>query len=166
MGLSVLGTDSPPRGSRPYAARMSVNRVWLMGVVALAPRPASDELGGGQVSLVGVLHHGKTEVVDRFRVRSLDASFPPVGTEILVEGAVVTQGSRRVVLATRVAVLSEPGERTALGAPEGGTHAPPTPHQRRGHWRTLGRGTVRERLVWVRSTRVGQWQPPAHLPNR
>jgi hypothetical protein len=155
-GLSVLGTDSPPRGSRPYAARMSVNRVWLMGVVALAPRPASDELGGGQVSLVGVLHHGKTEVVDRFRVRSLDASFPPVGTEILVEGSLVTRGSRRVVLATRVMVLVEPAERSVPSAPVGGTHASPTQHDRRGHWRTLGRGTARERIVWVRSTTVGE----------
>jgi hypothetical protein len=135
---------------------MSVNRVWLMGVVALAPRPASDELGGGQVSLVGVLHHGKTEVVDRFRVRSLDASFPPVGTEILVEGAVVTHGSRRVVLATRMIVLVESDDESYLGAPAAGTHASPTQHERRGHWRRLGPGTAHERVVWVRSTTVGK----------
>ena len=156
MGLSVLGTDSPPRGSRPYAARMSVNRVWLMGVVALAPRPASDELGGGEVSLVAVPRQGKAEAFDRFRVRSLDASLPPVGTEVLVEGSVVTQGSRRVVLATRVIVLVEPAERSVPGAPVGGTHASPAQHDRRGHWRTLGRGTARERIVWVRSTTVGE----------
>jgi hypothetical protein len=138
-----------------YAARMSVNRVWLMGVIALVPRPASDELGGGEVSLVGVLRRGNAEAVDRFRVRSLDASLPPVGTEVLVEGSVVTQGWRRVVLATRVTVLLEPDERSAPGAPAGGTHASPAQHERRGHWRTLGRGTARERIVWVRSATVG-----------
>ena len=28
--------------------------------------------------------------------------------------------------------------------------------RRRGHWRTLGSGTARERIVWVRSTTVGE----------
>lgn len=35
-----------------------------------------------------------------------------------------------------------------------GTHASPRPHDRRGHWRRVALGTVAERLVWVRATRV------------
>jgi hypothetical protein len=135
---------------------MSLNRVWLLAVVALVPRPASDELGGGEVSLVAVPRQGKAEAFDRFRVRSLNVSLPRLGTEVLVEGSMVTQGSRRVVLATRVVVLGEPTERSVPGAPVGGTHASPAQHDRRGHWRTLGRGTARERIVWVRSTTVGE----------
>jgi len=148
-----IGARRRPIG--PTLASMSVNRVWLMGVVAVVPRPVSDELGGGEVSLVGVLRRGGAEGVDRFRVRSLDASLPSVGTEVLIEGSVVAQGSRRVVLATRVVVLGEPTERSVPGAPVGSTHASPAQHDRRGHWRTLGRGTARGRIVWVRSTTVG-----------
>ena len=70
----------------------------------------------------------------------------------------VMQGSNRIVLASRVSVLIEPQEPSAPDRSAGGTHASPAAHDRRGHWRTLGRGTARERMVWVRTTTVGEHQ--------
>src|ERR1035437_430553 len=66
-------------GRRTYAPAMSLNRVWLLAVVALVPRPASDELGGGGGSLVAVPRLGKAEGFDRIRVRSLNVSLPRLG---------------------------------------------------------------------------------------
>jgi hypothetical protein len=106
--------------------------------------------------LVGAVRPGTTEVIDRFRLRSVDAQIPPLGSEVLVEGSIVSQGSNRVVIAANVTVLLEPPEPFAPEPSAGGTHASPTAHARRGHWRRLGRGTTRERMVWVRSTTVGE----------
>ena len=143
---------------------MSLNRVWLIGMVTLAPRPITDELGGGEVTLVAVLRPGRSEAFDRFRIRALAGGLPPIGSEVLVEGSVVANGSRRVVLANQVTIVLEPDEPVAADVAGGGTHASPTQHERRGHWRTLGRGTARERLVWVRSTVVGTAETAVQLP--
>ena len=40
-----------------------------------------------------------------------------------------------------------------------GTHASPAPHERVGHFRRVGVGTDRERLVWIRPTLVSRELP-------
>jgi hypothetical protein len=61
-------------------------------------------------------------------------------------------------------ILLSPGDRHRYGYPDhGGTHASPTPHARRGHWRTLRAeryGANRGKRVWAREAWIGdrEWQ--------
>ena len=49
-------------------------------------------------------------------------------------------------------VTVEIGDRKAKNAPQGGTHASPRLHDRRGHWRTL---KATGKRVWVKECKVG-----------
>jgi hypothetical protein len=154
----MIGTTFPNGTPPPYRRLVGgINKVWLIGMVSIAPEPVNDPLGGGEVTLVSAVRQGQAEAVERFRVRSLAGNLPPVGTEVLVEGSLVTiDGRQRAVLAREVTELNAaPDSPDRESSPAGAAHAAPVAHDRRGHWRTLGRGTARERLVWVRSTFVG-----------
>ncbi len=148
-----MGTD----GARPYAARMPVNRVWLIGHVAALPRQSAD----GALLLVAIVRDGPAGVVvERHLVRSRadDVSSLSTGALVLVEGRLqVDEGRRRhVVVAEKVALLiaPEPQEPRTTST---GVHASPVPHTRAGHFRRVGIGTAQERLIWVRPSTVGQY---------
>jgi len=102
--------------------------------------------------------------VDRHRVHATTTGSWAVGTLVLVEGALTRDAQRRrhIVQAFRVTVLEEPALPGPLATspqePER-THASPVTHQRVGHFRRVGIGTPRERLVWVRATTVRAGEP-------
>ena len=140
---------------------MSLSRVWLMGRVA-DPSVVTD---GGVVLTVATVDDTATgEWLERHVVRcASDGSVPLiVGSLVLVAGRVEIDEhlQRAVVVASEITLLVEARELAAPG-PSTGTHASPVAHQRAGHFRRVGVGTGRERLVWVRSTAVGA--PPNRL---
>jgi hypothetical protein len=91
---------------------MSVNRVWLLGVVAALSRAVTDAFGDGVALIVATIDTpGVHSTVERHRVRmSGDGSEDgfTTGATVLVEGSVVRDPERRrnLVLADRVAVLT------------------------------------------------------------
>jgi hypothetical protein len=136
---------------------MSVNRVCLIGRIAARPWPAD----GGALVLVTTVRPARTGevVVDRHLVQaSAEATAGlSTGALVLVEGALTRDQRRRrhVVLARRIVGLVEAAPPVITQSPPTDTHASPMPHERVGHFRRVGLGTPRERLVWVRETTVG-----------
>ena len=78
------------------------------------------------------------------------------GTLVLFDGALTRSEERRrhVVRARRLVPLFDVPASEPRRYPTG-MHAAPVPHERAGHFRLVGVGTPRERLVWVRPTTVG-----------
>ncbi len=137
---------------------MSLQKVWLIGPVAVASQPVSDEWGAGMLFVVATRReHRDTVLVDHHNIRLTQvADELEIGTEVLIEGQLVfDQESRRhVVLADQVMTLSSPPHSDSRGLATT-THQSPTAHVRSGHWRRLRVGMPDERLVWVRESQVG-----------
>ena len=137
---------------------MSLNRVWLLGRVA-DPCVVTDD--GVMLTVATVDGAAIGEMVERHLVRYVSDVPDPltVGSLVMVAGCVTVDEhlQRAVVVASEVTALVQARE-LAAPAPSGGTHASPVAHQRAGHFRRVGVGTERERLVWVHSTAVGGWR--------
>lgn len=134
---------------------MSVNRVWLMGHVSAALRPTSD---GAEFLVATVRHLVASTRIDRHLVRSADSPESLLtGAHVMVEGRLAFDENRQrhVIIADRIVDLAPPPGPGLGPGPLTSTHASPSPHERAGHWRRIGTGTPRERLVWVRATAVG-----------
>jgi hypothetical protein len=82
---------------------------------------------------------------------------PPIGSEVFVEGTIVLEAVRRrhVVLGHTLILVNASGAPPSASSETLTHHLSPRPHERAGHWRRLGLGTPRERLVWVNSASVG-----------
>lgn len=139
-----------------------LNRVDLIGLVASrAQRVGAD--GAGLLLLTQRDDRGLG--VDRHRViaepgSGADLSVFAPGETAYISGRLGRYDqTRRVAVIAREAwsLLPAPSLVSAAAAPER-SHASPAPHLRRGHPRIVGRGTARERVVWVRPARVGR--PP------
>ena len=130
-----------------------------MGTVGTPPRPVTDQIGGGWLFLLATLDRaGPTPRIERHRVRLLSAEVPPaIGSEVLVEGTLVLEVERRrhVVVGQTAILLNASGAPPSASSQILTHHQSPRPHERAGHWRRLGLGTPRERLVWVNSASVG-----------
>ncbi len=135
---------------------MGVNAVYLMGMVAARPfRDPERE----QCALLVVTAESHGDVRARHRVLAMGelvnaAATLVVGQSVYVTGRLQRDGSQRVIVVARdLWPLTDAPEPPSDAAPTS-THASPREHQRTGHWRRIGIGTRRERLVWVRATTV------------
>ena len=135
----------------------SVNRVWLMGWVARPP-----VVEDGACRLVVATRDGerteRTAVVANASVASRAADLA-TGDAVYLEGRLEQDGGGARVAAQdlwRVDAAADGGtaDRSSIG-----THASPRPHERRGHWRRVAKGTQAERLVWVNECSVGGHSP-------
>lgn|ERR1700686_1687565 len=139
---------------------MGVNAVYIMGMVAARPfRDTTRE----RCALLVVTTELQGDARARHRVIAEDglvdiAAAFVVGQSVYVAGSLQRDDSERVVVVARdLWPLADAPERPADGVPTG-THASPREHQRTGHWRRVGIGTRRERVVWVRATTVSDRQ--------
>ena len=139
-----------------------LNRVDLIGLVATRPQRLGPD---GGVSLLLLTQRDERGMrVDRHRVIARPgsladlSSFAP-GDSVYISGRLgrYDQTRRVGVIAREAWSLLPPAAPAAPAEPDGPerTHASPVAHERRGHARIVGRGTIREHLVWVRPTIVG-----------
>jgi hypothetical protein len=151
---------------------MGVNAVYIMGMVAARPvRDVTHE----RCALLVVTAELQGDTRARHRVIAEDglvdvAATLVVGQSVYVTGRLQRDDSHRVIVVARdLWPLADAPEPPSDAAPTG-THASPREHQRTGHWRRVGIGTRRERLVWVRATTVsdgrGDRDPGSPLPLR
>ena len=131
----------------------SVNRVWLMGWVARPP-----VIDGGRCTFVVATRDG--EHIERHTVtvsggllrRAAELATADV---VYVEGCLEHAAGAAVVAAGDLWRIAESEPVEPPPSVPVGAHASPRPHERRGHWRRVARGSRAERLVWVRATAVG-----------
>lgn len=139
---------------------MGINAVYIMGMVAA--RPLRDTTRD-RCALLVVTAELQGDARARHRVIAEDglvdaAATLVVGQLVYVTGRLQRDESQRVIVVARdLWPLEDAPEPPADAAPTG-THASPREHLRTGHWRRVGIGTRRERLVWVRATTVSDDQ--------
>lgn len=132
----------------------SLNRVLLIGVIA----------GHKSEALIVAMRDDAGDRTTRVAVAVPPeligmASSLRIGRQVVVEGSARRgsgPGFPTAVLASDVWVVGDERAEPAVTlhhAPTS-THASPTAHARRGHWRRVGRGRPNEGLVWVRATQV------------
>lgn len=139
----------------------SLNRVFLIGIVARPPADRGDAcefvLGvpgeppnRARLERIRIVVRGQLIETAR-ELRSAQA--------VYADGRLIPARDGAVVEATALVALGDaPPEAAPHGEPSG-THVSPTPHDRVGHPRRIHAGTPRERVVWVRPTRVGAHRP-------
>jgi hypothetical protein len=139
---------------------MGVNAVYIMGMVAARPlRHATQQ----RCALLVVTAELRGDARARHRVIAEDglvdvAATLVVGQSVYVTGRLQRDDSHRVIVVARdLWPLADAPEPPTNAAPTG-AHASPREHQRTAHWRRVGIGTRRERLVWVRATTVSDGQ--------
>jgi len=135
----------------------SVNRVFLIGVVATPPV----ERAGAYEFLLGVPEERSgTAWLERVCVTAAGHLAETVrglrsARAVYVDGRLVRSPDGAVVEASALFPIGDaPPDRASHEGPTA-SHASPRPHDRAGHPRRLHPGTPRERVVWVRPTRVG-----------
>ena len=139
---------------------MGVNAVYIMGMVAA--RPLRDTTRERCALLVATAElqgdaRARHRVIAEDGLVDIAAAFV-VGQSVYVAGRLQRDESQRVIVVARdLWPLANPPKPPADAAPTG-THASPREHLRTGHWRRVGIGTRRERLVWVRATTVSDGQ--------
>lgn len=134
-----------------------MNQVHLIGVVGSTQRELA---APAESAFLLLTERADGAGVDRHRVvlgerrRPVDAF--AVGDSVYVRGRLERRRERAVIVLLD-GFLLDAGvvPLSAAAATRGGTHRSPLSHERRGHFRRLGAGTPRERLVWVRATTVG-----------
>ena len=134
-----------------------MNQVHLIGVVGYTERELATP---AESAFLLLTERADGAGVDRHRVvvgqrrRPLEAF--AVGDSVYVRGHLERRRQRAViVLADSFLLQAGVVPPSAAEASRGGTHRSPVSHERRGHFRRLGAGTPRERLVWVRAASVG-----------
>jgi hypothetical protein len=138
---------------------MGVNVVYIMGMVAARPLRDATQERCALLVVTAELGHARA----RHRVIAEDglvdvAATLIVGQAVYVTGRLQRDDSHRVTVVARdLWPLADAPEPPSDAAPTG-THASPREHQRTGHWRRVGIGTRRERLVWVRAATVSDGQ--------
>jgi hypothetical protein len=145
----------------------AVNRVYLMGVVATPPGHRGDAwefVIGVPEERAGRSRFQRIRVVARGlvaeAVQQLRTAQP-----VYADGRLTHSPDGAVVEATSVVALGDPPPDPIPPAEPTSTHASPRAHDRAGHPRRLYAGTSRERVVWVRPTRVGA-AGGSHHPRR
>lgn len=136
----------------------AVNQVHLIGLVATGPHPVG---GSGAVGFLLVTERDHGTGIDRHRVLvepslQVDVTGFAVGETVYVRGRLGRfDDTRRVtVIAAEAWSILPPLAAPGPDGPPSRTHASPVQHQRRGHFRRVGIGTSRERLVRVRPATV------------
>ena len=141
----------------------SVNRVFLIGIVAALPV----ERDGVCRLVIGIAAgRGRAEWLERVDLE-VSGRLSDVAKElrtaepIYAEGRLTRspEGGVVVAVATLFAVGEPPQPHEMPDAVTGG-HASPRPHDRAGHPRRIHIGTARERVVWVQPTKVGRRGSP------
>jgi hypothetical protein len=135
----------------------SLNRVFLIGVVATPPADRRDvcefvlgvpEERAGKARLERVRIVATGPIADAIReLRTAQA--------VYADGRLVRSPDGAAVQASAVIALGDAPPEAAPAEEPAGTHASPRAHDRGGHPRRLHAGTEGERVVWVRPTRVG-----------
>lgn len=149
--------DSAVENPDNEGSMASLNRVFLIGIVASPPilRDGAWELVLG----VPTERAGRAGL-DRVRIIATGRAGEEAGTlrsaqEVYADGRLVHAADGPLVEARALFAIGDPPPQAATPDERGGSHASPRPHDRAGHARRLHAGTPRERVVWVRPTRVG-----------
>lgn len=135
-----------------------MNQVHLIGLVATRSYSIGES---GAVGFVLITERARGLGIDRHRVVTepsslLDMNAFAVGESVYVQGRLGRFDDTRrvaVIVAEAWSILS-PLAAPVPGLSPSRTHASPVEHQRRGHLRRVGIGTLRERLVWVQPATV------------
>ena len=145
------------------ASMPSINRVFLIGVVAALPV----ERDGVCRLVIGIpAERAGAEWLERVDVE-VSGRLSDVAKElrtaepIYAEGRLTrSPGGGVVVVAASLFAVGEPPPPPDVPDGVAGSHASPRPHDRAGHPRRIHIGTPRERVIWVQPTKVGRRGSP------